>query len=103
MRRKCDVCGVECEGTVCCSACGATSFYYCDKCFDAGAEPWDTLVAYISCGGVYPDDIHPAYIKIVQNTCDRLGKTEEEFAKDVRKCTEDMDKSYKEWTEHQKK
>lgn len=85
MRRKCDVCGAECEGIVCCSACGAMTLCYCDECYKAGAEPWGYLVMYVSLGGDYPKDINTPYREIVKATCRRLGKTEKEFAEAVRK------------------
>lgn len=90
--RKCDVCGKIDEVYVAASACGATSFAYCKECLESGAEPWGALVFYISCGGIYPNDISQEYQEIVRNTCRRLGRTEDEFAKDVlRKVLEDYE------------
>lgn len=85
---KCDVCGVKGEVFVGASACGATSFAYCKDCLSAWAEPWNALVTYVSIGGHYPDDINEMYRGIVKNTCERLGKTEEEFAKAVDEAIE---------------
>lgn len=79
----CDVCGAECDGIVCCSACGAVTVCYCEDCYKDGAEPWDLLVSYISCAGYYPKDIGTPYREIVKATCERLHKTEIEFSKAV--------------------
>lgn len=85
LQGKCSVCGKYGNVTVCCSACGAQTLAYCDDCLLSGAEPWGELVFYISCAGNYPEDINDTYKEIVKATCERLGKTEEEFAEAVRK------------------
>lgn len=89
MTRRCDVCGREGDVFVACSACGAESFAYCVDCLRSGAEPWDALVPYISIAGVYPDNINENYRDIVRATCERLGRTEEELAADVKREIED--------------
>ena len=80
---KCDVCGHDGETFVACSACGGTTFQYCHDCLAAGAEPWGELADYIAICGNYPEDINDAFCEIVRNTCERLGKTEEDFIKTV--------------------
>ena len=75
----CNVCGRENETLVCCSACGGVCLAYCKDCLDSGAEPWDLLVAYIACSGVGPEHINGEFLKIIRNTCKRLGRTEDEF------------------------
>ena len=77
---RCDVCGKYGRLSVACSSCGAETFAYCNECMECGAEPWGSLVAYISCVGRYPDSINEEYREIVRRTCERLGKTEAEFA-----------------------
>lgn len=84
MTGRCDVCGREGHVFVACSACGAETHTYCLECLHSGAEPWSALVSYISIAGFYPDDINENYRDIVRATCARLGRTEEEFAADVK-------------------
>lgn len=74
---------------IACSACGAETHAYCLECLRCGAEPWSTLVSYISIAGFYPDDINETYRGIVHATCDRLGYTEEIFATDVCRAIEE--------------
>ncbi len=85
----CECCGRPGEVYVTSSACGALSLAYCLDCLKAGAEPWDELVLYISCAGRYPDDINEDYREIVRCTCQRLDRTEEEFAEAVKKAIEE--------------
>ena len=83
---KCAVCGKEgLDTVVACSCCGGISFNYCNECLSSNAEPWGTLVSYISCAGKYPEDINEDYKNIVRCTCKGLGKTEEEFSNAVNK------------------
>ena len=81
---KCAVCGAEGPVFVCSGMCGGISNAYCEECLRSGAEPWGDLVFYISCAGSYPEDINVAYREIVRATCDRLGKTEQEFTDAVK-------------------
>ena len=90
MQGKCAVCGKEGEVFVASSACGAMSNAYCAECLASGAEPWSDLVAYVSFAGHYPEQINEMYREIVRDTCKRLHRTEEEFARDV-------EKAIKEW------
>lgn len=83
---KCAVCGKEGPVFVCSSLLGGISNAYCDDCLSSGAEPWGDLVSYISCAGCYPDDINDTYRNVVRATCDRLGKTEQEFADAVKQA-----------------
>lgn len=90
MTGKCAVCDKEGEVFVASSTCGAMSLAYCAECLASGAEPWSDLVFYVSLAGHYPDQINEMYRQIVRNTCKRLHRTEEEFARDV-------EKAIKEW------
>lgn len=100
MDGQCSVCGKTGEVFVCCSTCGAMSLAYCKECLDAGAEPWNDLVAYVSLAGRYPDDINETYRKIVRDTCMRLSRTEEEFAAAVDKSIVEMDRMYDEYAKN---
>ena len=81
---RCEVCGAQGDVVVASSTMGAISFSYCEKCWNAGAEPYWALVAYIACAGDWPDDINEEYQEIVRSILKYLGKTEEEFAQDVK-------------------
>ena len=80
----CDVCGKETQVAVCCSTFGAQSFAYCQDCLVKGLEPYSAMVNYIASAGHYPDDINSIFVEEVRNILKHLGKSEEEFAKDVR-------------------
>ena len=99
LRGRCAVCGAEGPVYVCSSLCGAYSIAYCEDCLNAGAEPWDDLVSYISCAGAYPDDINETYREIVRDTCARLGKTEQEFAEAVKKELREEELAMKQYKE----
>lgn len=55
---------------------------YCTECLKANAHPWRILVAEVSClGGL---EYATEWFKLmVEGTCKRLGKTIEEFTRDV--------------------
>lgn len=79
----CQVCGSNRPVAVFSSSMGACSFAYCKTCWANHAEPYEAMVAYISCAGRYPDDINDAYIAIVRQNLYYLGRSEEEFIADV--------------------
>lgn len=91
---KCDVCGKETETFVCCSACGAISFAYCQVCLEANREPYDALVGM----GLTSDILNNTYKQqILLPSLRFFGKTIEEFDADVKK----MDADYYDWLQHQ--
>ena len=87
---KCDVCGAETDIVVCASTMGPISYAYCQRCFDKKLEPYDGMVAYISCAGRFPDEINPVFQKHVRRILGGLGKSEEIFIHDVNKAIDDM-------------
>ena len=80
---KCDVCGKESETFVTCSAYGAISYAYCKECLANGREPYNAIVAYISCAGHFPDDINKVYQEDVRRQLKLHGISEEQFIMDV--------------------
>jgi hypothetical protein len=96
MTGKCDVCGKETEINVCASTMGPISLGYCKDCLVAGLEPYDIMVAYISCAGKFPEDINEQYQKHVRNILKGLNVSEEQFIEDVNKSIEEFDKMYDE-------
>ena len=91
---KCDVCGKEAETFVCCSACGAISFAYCEECLEANREPYYALVGM----GIYSDDISENFKQqILLPSLKFHGKTPAEFDADVKK----MDDAYYDWLQYQ--
>ena len=96
---KCDVCGKEGETFVAASAYGPISFAYCKECLASGREPYDAIVAYISCAGHFPDDINDAYRRDIRRQLELHGVSEEQFIKDVDRAIE-LDELY--WAEVEK-
>lgn len=86
----CAVCGRESDVVVCCSIFGATSYAYCKDCFDNYLEPYNAMVAYISCAGVFPDDINEEYQRMCRHILNGLGISEEKFIEDVKKMHDDI-------------
>lgn len=87
---KCNVCGKEnVEGVVCCSSMGPITLGYCKDCYEKGLEPYGIMVGYISCSGHFPKDINSEYQALVRSILKGLGKTEEEFIRDVDKAIEE--------------
>lgn len=82
----CDVCGKEAECTVCSSTFGATSFAYCEDCFDTGKQPYDAIVNYISSAGHWPQDINETYQREVRRQLVLHKKPEEIFTFDVERA-----------------
>ena len=91
----CDVCGKKTDVIVCASAFGAISFAYCRDCFDNYLEPYNAMVAYISCAGRFPDEINEQYQKLCRHILNGLGISEEKFIEDVNKAIADYEDYYK--------
>ena len=79
----CNVCGAKGPVAVCSSIFGATSYAYCQDCFDMSKEPYQAIVAYISAAGHWPQDINEGYQGEVRRQLKLHNKTEEEFRNDV--------------------
>lgn len=90
----CDVCGRKTDVVSCSSTMGACSFSYCSKCLSAGAEPYHAMVSGIASAGKWPDEIGEAYQEIVRNSLKYLGRSEEQFQKDVDTAIKDMDEFF---------
>lgn len=80
---KCDVCGKETQVADCASTMGPVTLAYCKDCLESGAEPYSFMTAYISCAGMWPDDIRPEVQERVRRLLTFHGKTEAEFAEAV--------------------
>ena len=80
---ECDVCGLKGTVAVCSSLFGATSYAYCQKCFETSKEPYNAIVAYISSAGHWPEDINEHYQREVRRQLRLHGKPEEIFKFDV--------------------
>ena len=93
----CAVCGKDTEVVVCASAFGAISYAYCEDCLARNLEPYHAMVDYISCAGLFPDDINEQYQKLCRHILVELGISEEKFIEDVKKSNEDIDAFYEEW------
>jgi hypothetical protein len=86
---QCQVCGKEEAVGVACSGLGAVSLAYGRSCLDAGAEPYDLLVATVAmCGGrAFTAEWVPA---VIAASLIVAGKTLAEFDADVAKVAEEM-------------
>lgn len=86
---ECQVCGKEPAVGVACSGLGAVSIAYGRSCLDAGAEPYDLLVATVAmCGGrANTAEWVPA---VIAASLIVAGKTLAEFDVDVAKDAEEM-------------
>ena len=91
----CEVCGKNAPVVVCASAFGPVSFAYCEECLKAGLEPYRHMVNYVSEAGEYvseagewPHEIAERYRGEIRRILKGLGKSEEEFATDVRTAIE---------------
>lgn len=88
---KCDTCGNSGPVAVCSSLFGATSYAYCQDCFDNSKEPYRAIVDYISSAGCWPEDINEGYQKEVRRQLALHGISEEIFKLDVaRAITEEQ-------------
>lgn len=85
---KCDVCGKEdANSVVMASKYGPVSLCYCHECAANGYEPYNIIVAYISCvvrNGL-EDLKNEAYREDIKKQLKFLGKTEAEFNADCAK------------------
>lgn len=82
---KCDVCGkVSKYIKVGASRCGSISCGYCPDCRKTKAEPYEAMVSYYSLAG-YDSyyEFEGIYKEIVDDTLKVVGKTIEEFNKDL--------------------
>lgn len=93
---RCDVCGKDRETFVAASAYGPISFAYCKECLENGREPYNAMVAYISCAGRFPDDINEMYRQDVRRQLKLHGVSEEQFIKDVDMSIEEEKKYWNE-------
>lgn len=83
---KCDACGKEAKTTVCCSACGAISFAYCETCLEGGIEPYSALVGM----GMYYEDISKTFKYVILDPSLKVHKkTVEQFNADVKRLDDD--------------
>ena len=89
----CNVCGKEADVVVCASAFGATSYAYCEHCLSNYLEPYYAMVDYISCAGLFPDNINEQYQALCRHILKGLNIPEEKFIEDVKRANED----YAEW------
>ena len=80
---ECNVCGAKGPVAVCSSLFGATSYAYCQDCFDMSKEPYRAIVNYISAAGHWPQDISERYQHEVRRQLKLHNKTEEEFRNDI--------------------
>ena len=76
---QCDVCNSEAIVTVCSSLFGATSYAYCQDCFDMSKEPYQAIVDYIASAGRWPEDINETYQREVRRQLRLHSKQEEIF------------------------
>lgn len=83
---ECDVCGAKGPVAVCSSLFGATSYAYCQDCFEMSKEPYSAVVAYISSAGHWPEDINERYQQEVRRQLRLHGKPEEIFKFDVERA-----------------
>lgn len=65
------------------------SVAYCKECVQANAHPWRILVANTSCIGKL-EDCADWWKRMVEDTCKHLGKTLEEFNKEVDETNKEM-------------
>lgn len=90
----CDVCGRETDIVVAASSCGPVSLGYCKNCLERGLEPYGFLVNYIAMAGDWPDDINETYQRIARKNLAFYGKSEGEFAADVKRARESFNDIY---------
>lgn len=93
----CNVCGKDADVVVCASVFGATSYAYCEECLSNYLEPYDAMVSYISCAGLFPDDINEEYQNLCRHVLKGLGISEEKFIEDVKRLNEEIDAMYAEY------
>ena len=87
----CDVCNKEPAEGVACVPGVPMSVAYGAACLKANAHPWWVLVANtVCCGGL--DNTHSDWKQMVQDTCTHLGRTLEQFNKEVAEELEKLEK-----------
>lgn len=86
----CSVCGKHTDVVVCASAFGATTYAYCEHCLSNELEPYHAMVDYISCAGLFPDDVNEPYQDLCRHILKHLGISEKKFIEDVRRASEDI-------------
>ena len=78
----CEVCNKNQAIGVCCVPAVPISCAYCRECLQANAHPWWVLIANTVCiGGL--EFANDEWKKMVKDTCKHLGKTMEEFNREV--------------------
>lgn len=82
---KCNTCGADGLCTVCSSLFGASSYAYCQDCFELSKEPYYAIVSYIASAGRWPEDINIGYQREVRRQLKLHNKPEEDFAADIEK------------------
>ena len=87
----CEVCGKNAPVVVCASAFGPVSFAYCKECLTANLEPYQHMVDYVSMAGEWPHGIAKRYQGEIIRMLEWHGKTEAEFAADVKAAQADFD------------
>ena len=80
----CEVCGKNAPVVVCASAFGSVSFAYCKECLIANMEPYQHMVDYGSMAGEWPRGIAKCYQGAIMRIVEGHGKSEAEFAADVK-------------------
>lgn len=93
----CEVCGKETDVVVVASTMGAVSNALCEECLNKHLEPYGNIVASISLAGNYPKDFNEKQIERIRYMLSELGKTEDEFIRDI----EESDREYLEWCKSQ--
>lgn len=90
---NCDVCDESPTIGVFSSALGAVAFAYCKPCIQARAEPWGALVFTVAdADGM--ENLASWFQQIVEGTMARLGKTQEDFNRDVAEAKKTLEKEY---------
>ena len=96
----CDVCHKHVKVVVCCGGYGPISNAYCEECYSKGLQPYEVMVAYLSCAGRFPDDISPGYVKDVRRILAEMDIPEEKFIKDIDEAIEELNVYYGQMVEN---
>lgn len=76
---NCDVCGGPAIGVASCTF-AAMSLAYCEDCARSGAEPFSMLASFLGVNGItQASEVAEDYKPVIEATCARADKTEEEF------------------------
>lgn len=86
----CEVCNKN-EGIVVCAMPGVpASFSYCEVCLKANAHPYAVVVGNTACiNGM--QNAGGWWVELVEDTLKHLGKSREQFDKDVEQAIKEMD------------